>query len=194
MQLPIALFNTLHALEPLSEELIDSIAGALQYRLLKPKEKLVKPGMVCSEICFVEKGLLRSYYPQPESDQEVTGWFMDEGKVVVSVESFFLQKPATEYIEALEYTGLHFISYSQLQNLYQQHHAFANIGRKLTEQYYIMAEQRLRLMRSPDATTRLKLMLAWHPEIFQRTTLGIIASYLGINPSTLSRLRAKRLF
>lgn len=191
MTIPSTLYNTLSSIEPLSEAVIASIESVLQHKLLERYEKLVVPGRICNEICFVEKGLLRSYYYNNNSGQEVTGWFMDEGKVVISVESFFLQQPANEYIEALEETSVHYISYAQLQQLYNEHHAFANIGRKLTEYYYMMAEQRLRLMKSPDAATRLHLMLQWHPEIFQRTTLGIIASYLGMNPSTLSRLRAK---
>jgi hypothetical protein len=74
---------------------------------------------------------------------EVSSWFMKEGDVIVSVESFFKQKPSYESIQALEETTVHYISYDELQFIYKNFLEFNFVARVLAEHYYTLSEQRL---------------------------------------------------
>jgi CRP/FNR family transcriptional regulator, anaerobic regulatory protein len=162
----------------------------IQTRLIRKKEFFLKPGETCREILFVEKGLLRSYYEGAE--KEITNWFMQENQLVISVNSFFTQTPADEYVQAIEDCMVWPLRYEHYQYLFAHYHSFCLIALKLTEYYYMLSEQRLRIMRQKDAEARYRYLLMLHPEIMNRAPLGHIATYLGIKQETLSRLRAKK--
>jgi len=64
----------------------------LESKMLKKKEMLLEKGRICKNIFFIEKGLIRCFYLLNE--KEVSSWFMKEGDVIISVESFFKQLPS----------------------------------------------------------------------------------------------------
>ena len=117
---------------------------------------------------------------------------MKESDFIISIVSFYTRQPAQEYIELLEDGLLWSLSFDQLQRLYQQYPEFNTVGRLLTEQYYILSEQRTINLRMQSAGERYQQLLADFPAIFQRVPLKYIASHLGLSPETVSRLRAKR--
>ncbi|MEO1713616.1 MAG: Crp/Fnr family transcriptional regulator, partial [Bacteroidota bacterium] len=79
-----------------------------------------------------------------------------------------------------------------LQTLYQDFVEFNVIGRLLIEQYFIKAGEMTYALRNLSAREKYDYLLELHPDIFQRTTLQNIASYLGLSPETISRLRQPR--
>ena len=184
----LAIFNNIILLE---NEVIEKIEEILEYKVLRKKELLLREGLICNHIYFIEKGLVRSYYT--EDDNEVTTWFMKENDLIISVKSFFQQTPSTENLEALEDCELYYIRYQNLSALYIRYHSFDIIGRTLTQHYYILSEERLLNLRKKEAITRYKYLVKYHPQIIIRSPLKYIASYLGITMETLSRLRAKRI-
>jgi CRP-like cAMP-binding protein len=109
------------------------------------KHFLLKPGHICYNIYFVQQGLVRCFYIKNE--KEVSSWFLKEGDVIVSVDSFFTQTVSYESIQALEDCVLHYISYTDLQYAYLHFPEFNFIGRILTEKYYKLSEQRLYSLR-----------------------------------------------
>ena len=117
---------------------------------------------------------------------------MGDGDFIISVHSFFQQTPSYECIELLEEASLISISFQDLQAMYHRHVEFNVVGRVLTEKYYGLSEERLIHLRMQTARERYASLLAAHPAVFQRASLKQIASYLGIPPETLSRLRAIR--
>jgi hypothetical protein len=117
---------------------------------------------------------------------------MKENDVIVSVNSFFKRVQSYENIQTIEESTLHYIHYDELQNIYRDFIEFNIVGRVLAEMYYVLSEERLYGIRSHTAEERFDFLLDKHPEIIQRAPVGYIASYLGINLETLSRLRGKK--
>jgi len=184
-----ALFTLLTSIHPLSEGLVNHLAKTLRTKSISKKQYLLKAGHISRQICFIEKGLLRCFYEQGEA--EVSSWFMKEGDVIISVESFFKQVPSYEIIQALEDCTVYYISYEQLMYAYMNFVEFNFVGRILTEKYYTLCEQRLYSLRMHKAVERYNDLLQNDPEIIQRVPSKYVASYLGISLETLSRVKSK---
>lgn len=158
--------------------------------VLPKKDYLLRAGHVSRNICFIAKGLLRCFYFK--DGEEVSSWFMKEGDVIISVESFFTQKESYESIQALEDSLLYYITYDELQHLYRHFPEFNFIGRVLVERYYTLSEQRLFSLRMQRSQERYEYLLQHHPELVLRVPMKNLASYLGITEETLSRIRSKK--
>lgn len=183
------IFALLSAIYPLSTELRQSLPDFLVRRELSKRTLLLKEGQVCDQAYFIEKGLVRAFYYR--DGQDTTDWFMQEGDIVISVYSFFLQKPSFENIELLEDTTLVSIKHTDLQYLYEQYPAFNFNGRVLAERYYVLGEERAISLRRQTALERYHNLQETNPQLFLRAPLKHIASFLGMASETLSRLRAK---
>jgi len=184
------LLQFLDSIHALSVPLKEHLSGILKTRELMRKDMLLKAGHICRHICFVQKGLLRCFYIK--GDLEVCSWFMKEGDVIVSIESFFQQKESYESIQALEDTVVYYIEYSEIQNIYRRFPEFNFIGRVLTERYYTLWAQQLYGLRMKSSADRYKWLLDNYPEIILRVPAKYIASYLNIGEAHLSVIKAKR--
>lgn len=185
-----SLFSFISAIHPVSDELLQAITTCLSKQEQKKKTILLHEGKVCERLYFIEKGLARAYYFWDE--QEITSWFMQENDLIVSVYSFFSQKPSLEYIELLEDSTLISISNEDLQRLYNQFPEFNYFGRVLTENYYVRSEERIISHRRHTAEERYEALFKANPELFNRAQKNHIASYLGMSAETLSRIRRKK--
>jgi CRP-like cAMP-binding protein len=116
---------------------------------------------------------------------------MKEGDVIISVESFYNQKPSYESIQALEDSTLFYITYNELQTIYQEYPEFNFIGRFLTEKYYCLSEQRLYSIRMQRSQERYDYLMEHHPELILRVQAKHLSTYLGITEVTMSRLKAR---
>ena len=181
----VELLHFLESIHPMSDSLKQHLAVTLKEKHLAKKDYLLKAGHVSRNICFIAKGLLRCFYIK--DDLEVCSWFMKEGDVIVSVESFFQQKPSYESIQALEDCLVYYITYDELQYTYRHYSEFNFIGRVMLEKYYVLSEQRLYSMRMQTAVERYHHLLQHFPELVQRVSTTDIASYLGVRRETLSR-------
>lgn len=180
----------LESIHPMSDELKQHLTNVLKVRVLAKKDFLLKAGHVSNEICFIAEGLLRCFYDK--DGQEVSSWFMKKGDVIVSVESFFGQKESYEAIQALENSVIFYITYDELQTLYRLYPEFNFIGRVLLEKYYTLSEQRLYSLRMQRAQERYAYLLEHHPDLVLRVPAKYLASYLGIQEETLSRIRSRK--
>ena len=182
-----AYLNTVH---PLHSDTRKYLQQNLKSMEVAKKEFILKQGYICRNIYFISRGLLRCYYIIDY--KEINSWFMKEGDVIISVESFFNQIESKESIQALEDSFLFYFSYEELQYAYEQFPDFNSIGRILTEKYYQLSEQRLYSLRMQKAHERYHFLMDHFPQILQRVPLTNIASYLGITLETLSRIRAQK--
>jgi CRP/FNR family transcriptional regulator, anaerobic regulatory protein len=179
----------LESIHPMSDGLKQHLASILKSMELPKKDFLLRAGHVSRNICFIANGLLRCFYIK--DGDEVSSWFMKQGDVIVSVESFFAQKESYESIQALEDSVLYYITYEELQHLYRHFPEFNFIGRVLVERYYMLSEQRLYSLRMQRSQERYEYMLKYHPDLVLRVPMKYLASYLGITEETLSRIRSK---
>jgi CRP/FNR family transcriptional regulator, anaerobic regulatory protein len=179
----------LNSVYPLSPQLLDYLERNLKTRDLPRKAYLLRAGHICRQVYFVQKGLLRCYYEK--DGHEISSWFMKEGDIMISVESFYQQRSSYESIQALEESTLHYLEYNELQHLYRQYPEFNYIGRVLTEKYYCLSERRLYAIRMQRAQERYDYLLEHHPELVLRVPAKYLASYLGITEVTMSKIRSR---
>ncbi|WP_205687100.1 Crp/Fnr family transcriptional regulator [Chitinophaga rhizosphaerae] len=172
----------------MSPELEQHLKLILVTKEVPKKTMLLKRGQVCEHVYFIESGMLHCFYEK--NSEKITSWFMKENDVIISAKSFYMQTPSEESIVALENTLVHGISYQQLQDIYSKHLEFNVIGRVLTTKYYIQSEERLYSLRKERARDRYLSLLDTQPDIIRRAPLKHVASYLGINMETLSRIRS----
>lgn len=182
--------NVLKALEgpkPLSDTLKEHLSKVIKEKKLARGEHLLLKGQTCEFMSFVETGLLRCY--SVKDDKQICTWFMREGDLTTSVESFFGQTPSLESVQAIEPTHVYYITYKELEYIYDHFMEFNYNGRILTQYYYRLSEQRAFSIRMQTAEERYQYLLNNHPELVKRVPNKYLASYLGMDPSTLSRAK-----
>lgn len=183
------LIKGLEKLHPLDEELKKRVAEFSKIKEYREGDFILKAGQVCEKACFVASGLLRSYYIK--GDREITSRFMGEGYIATSWISFYTQKPGNEYMQAEEDTVIVSISYSDIQKLYIEFPEFNTVVRKHLEYIFFLSEQRTQMLRKQTAKEKYEFFIENYPTLMQRVALRKIASYLGMNEETLSRVRSK---
>jgi len=153
------------------------------------RTQLTKEGQVATSIYFIIKGILRIFYTK--EDVEITGFIFSEGLFASCYESFLLQTKSNQTLEALEDCVLLTIDYNTLQALYKEVPALHVIGRVVAEQRFINGQRILssHLLDSPEE--RYRQFADQYPGLLQRVPQHIIASYLGITPVSLSRIRKR---
>jgi len=150
---------------------------------------LTRQGEICRQVSFINKGLLRMYY-QADGKEICTG-FVAENEYIAQYESFLTHQPSLSAIDTLENCELINLSYDAMQAIYQSRPVFEIFGRKIAETLFIMiSSQNTRLLAlSPEE--RYLSVIEYQPFIIQRVPQYMIASFIGITPEHLSRLRKK---
>ncbi len=184
-----SLISKLNSLSPISNLLEQRLYEIAYIQEHKAGDVILRDGETCKKIALVVKGLTRSYYLSDGRD--VTSRFMEEGFILTSWMSYYAQKPGNEFVEAMDDTVLACIDYRNIQELYLDFPEANVIGRKQVEYAFYLSEQRTQLLRKHTAEKKYELFLNYHPSLLQRVPLKHIASYLGINEETLSRVRSK---
>jgi CRP/FNR family transcriptional regulator, anaerobic regulatory protein len=179
----------LNSIYKLSPELEIHLLSVVKHREIRKKEFLLKAGQINKEIAFIVSGLMHAFYMK--EDTEVSSWFLKEGDVIVSVDSFYDQVPSYEYIRALENTSIYYIDYSELEYIYNNFMEFNYIGRVLTIKYLKIWTQQLYSIKMRSAEERYEWILQNHPELLLRVPHKLIASYLDLTAVTLSAVRHK---
>ncbi|MCY1721270.1 Crp/Fnr family transcriptional regulator [Prolixibacteraceae bacterium Z1-6] len=182
-----AFLNLLISLAPFTE---NELADALPYYQRIPVKKndyFSKAGRISDRIGFVSSGLLRSFYTI--KGKEVTTFFLTPGTIAASLVSFLEVKPAIENIQALEESEVIVISRKHLFQLYEGNWKWQQVGRILIENYYVKMEYRSLSLQNQSAQERYKQFVIEYPEVLKVAPQHQIASFLGIAPETLSRIR-----
>lgn len=169
----------------------DIIVSAFEPSSIKKKKDLLVPNQVCKYIYFITRGCLRSYFTDSKGIDHIYQIRMDNNWIS-DLESFFSQGPSNYYIEAMEDTHMLRISFDRLESLYHEVPSLERYFRILFQKAYINALERLNATMWDSAIDRYNNMLKEHPDMFQRVPLVYIASYLGITPESLSRIRKKK--
>lgn len=155
-------------------------------------EFLLKEGEICQSIFFVEKGLLRMYSISQNAKEHIIQ-FAPENWLVVDRNSVYFNETSDYYIDAIEdsiVTALDVNFFYQLQEKYPEiwkNHIL------LLHKHTISLQKRINLLLGANAEERYLEFMKIYPNILQRAPLWMIASYLGITPESLSRIRKEIL-
>ena len=189
---PIDIFkNELSKYSELTEQEWKLVTEKISFRELDKNEHLISKGQICSKISFITKGLIR-YCQYDNDNNENTTCFGWENSFCAPFSSFINHTPSIESLIALEKTQLIEISREDFSYFIETIPCFSIMYRQLLEQAYLYMENHNYILQNYTAVERYKaLILEDSPELLQRVPLVYLASYLGINPETLSRVRKK---
>jgi CRP-like cAMP-binding protein len=155
-------------------------------------ELWVRQGKICGQVAFVVSGKLRNFYID-DSGNEVTCFFVTKDNFISAFTSFLTNTPTHENISALEDTVLRVISKNALEELSVLVPKIQIFRRVIAENLFITMEKRIVTLQSHSAHERYDTMLRENPEIILSVPLQYTASFLGITPQHLSRLRKEIL-
>jgi CRP-like cAMP-binding protein len=172
----------------LSESDMQKIVPFFKTKTIKKKKDLLRNGDVCKELAFVVSGALRSYSVDEKGIEHVLQIAL-ENYWISDLQSFLTNNPSDLDIEAIEDTEVLLISSFDLDRIYLEVPLMERFFRKLFENAYINTLMRLNSSQSESADIRYKKLLSNHPNLLKRIPLIYIASYLGITPESLSRIR-----
>lgn len=155
---------------------------------LSPGDYYVREGQYAKTIGFVEHGLLHAYQVNHKGEEITTNFFLPKA-FCGSYFSFYRKAPALDYIKALRPTRIHTIGYDTLHELFHSDLHINQMGRLWLEQVCIDKDIRLSKMLKLDAKARYLWFLEAFPKVIEKAPLKLIASYLGMKPESLSRIR-----
>ena len=181
-------FNQLIPLNTEEEELV---AAKFYPRLFRKRQYVLQEGDICNQFYFVVRGCLRMYKIDEKGSLHILQ-FAAENYWINDLGSFHGLKPSELNIDALEDTVVLQISRDDLISIYLQASKFDRIFRVLIENSFVRLQERLLQNISSTAEERYQSFLEIYPHLVNRLSQVQIASFLGITPEFLSRLRNKR--
>lgn len=140
-------------------------------------------------LSFIEKGSARYFIPKEEND--VTFGFRFENHFVSGYDSFLTRTPSVYQLETLSKTILWRISYEDLQYVYEHRKIGNKIGRMTAEQTFLIKSAREISLLNQTAEERYLALFKQRPNVIKEVPLKYIASYIGITPQALSRIRKR---
>ncbi|MNE32467.1 DNA-binding transcriptional dual regulator Crp [compost metagenome] len=153
-----------------------------------PKKALIlEKGKKEKHLSFIEKGIVRFNIPRP--DYDFTFAFAFENTFFSAYDAFLTQKPCSYNIEAITDCALWQISYEELTQVYEQTSAGDRIGRKIAEDLFLKKTKREMSLLEDTATQRYLDLLSEQPLLIRYIPQKYLASYIGIRPQSLSRIR-----
>lgn len=174
----------------MEERLFEAFRDAAKTRKFKKNEIITEQNKIEKYLSYIEKGSTAIIYSN-EHGKEICFDLNYEGEYVSSYTSFVTKTPSAHYIIALENTLLLSIDYDSLTNLYNKSRAFERMGRLAVESVLLYKETRLLSILTKTAEERYLELMNKVPDVLKRTPQKYIASYLGITPESLSRVRKK---
>lgn len=175
----------------LSSEEAARFYSLLEFKTIPRKSLVLKTGVPCTVISYVNSGALRAFYTG-EDDKESTIMFAIADWWITDMHSFVNQTPAMVSIEAIEDCSLAQLSKANLEKLFVEIPKFERLFRIMMQNAYIREQLRVLQNLSQPAEVRYENFIQKYPQISNRVTQKQIASYLGITPEFLSALRKSR--
>ncbi|SFW19241.1 Crp/Fnr family transcriptional regulator [Cellulophaga fucicola] len=160
----------------------------IKSRVVLKGEQLLIAGDVCKHTFYVEKGLLR-LYGLDENGKENVLQFATENWLVSDRDSVYFKEPSIYYIDALEKTVVVLLDEEFIELLAELTPSFRKNNEKLLHNHIRHLNRRVHLLLGASAKTRYLEFVKMYPDVLLRAPQWMIASYLGITPESLSRIR-----
>lgn len=177
-------------LGPVSPEEFDAIRSAFREKKVRKNEFLLHTGERCQHFYFVYKGCIR-FFKVSEAGDESTRYFAFEDTFGSTLVSLIEGSASPEHIQAVEPSHLLAIHRDDFYRLVDTSQPFQRVYRMVLENAYITSQQRIYGFQTMTALEKLQWLLERHPQILSRLSSRLVASYLGVSPFTLSRLKAE---
>ena len=174
----------------LSAEEEAAITAIIKTTRFKRRQFLDQPGYVSGYRNYIVKGAFRSYFIDQEGKDHtvqiaIEDWFVSD------FYSYITRTPATLYVEALEDSILYQMSYADIEGLCREIHHLSEYFRITTERAFAFSRKRALSNLSKSAEERYLEFSQMYPGIVQRVPQKIVASYLGMSPEFLSKIRSQ---
>lgn len=172
----------------LDETLLAELTSNCQTSVYKKGAFLLKEGENCHASFFIEKGLVKQYGIDRDGKEHITQ-FAPEGWFVADRDSLYFKTPSGSYIQAIEDTSTFIIDEFFIQKLAKIHPDFTEFNNKLLHNHIRQLTKRIYQLLSASAEERYLSFTKTYPDVSLRVPQTMIASYLGITPESLSRVR-----
>jgi CRP-like cAMP-binding protein len=182
-------FNS-YASAPLTGDEIDLIQGLFSLKKFRKRQYILQEGEVCKYTSFILRGAMRQYRVDDKGEEHIINLFLEKWWAS-DRESLMNETPSLYFIDAWEDTEALVGAKTELNHLVAQITALGEWVRKLDANSAIASQRRINAAISLSAEERFYELEKTHPEFLQRFPQHIIASYLGINRETLSRIRSR---
>jgi len=176
-------------MSPLKDEYWQIFYSKLEKREFPKKSLILKQGDVENYLTFIEDGIVRHYFEKIDND--ITFEITFEGSFFSAYKSFLTRTPAEYNIQALTDVTLFSISFENLQKVYRETPKGNMFGRYAAEGLYLEKFNRELSLLTKTAEQRYLTLFKEHPQLIKEIPLKYIASYIGITPQALSRIRKR---
>ena len=183
------LISNIKSIIDLTAKEVDCIDLLWKTKSIKKGDSFLAEGEVCKHAGFIVKGLMRYYINHDGEDK--TYDFAQENNFICNYESFLPKTPSTKIIQALEDCEILQISYTDLQIFYNSIAQAERFGRIVIEQVFVHTLKDLSSFYTDTPEYRYDKFLKEHPDLQQRVSQYHIASYVGVKPQSLSRIRKR---
>jgi len=184
-----SLLNSIQNAITLSPAEVDIVTSLFKQKSYKKGEYFLEEGRICKQVGFVAKGLLR-YYINHDGEEKIYD-FSQENEYVCNYESFLPQLPSSKNIQALEDSEVFVISHADLQLFYANVRGGERFGRIAIEAVFVKLLQDISSLYTETPELRYERFLKNHADLQQRISQYHIASFVGVKPQSLSRIRKR---
>jgi len=183
------LLNHFTRFKPLSTEEVDAIDETMRYQQYGRGTVLLKEAQVSSDTYFVLEGIVRQYY-LIDGVEKTSDFFSDE-QWVISLNHINPNNPSPYYLECCTDCSLLVGNSQKGEGLYKKFPNLETISRKLMESVFTEQQEKIEAFTINTPTLRYQNLLKSRPDLFQRIPQYQIASYIGVTPESLSRIRKR---
>ncbi|MBD1421038.1 Crp/Fnr family transcriptional regulator [Sphingobacterium chuzhouense] len=176
----------------LSEEVFEQLVRYFSFREITHNHYLLRAGELSQYAFFVESGLLQSFSLDEKGGEHILQ-FAPENWIISDRASQYFNKPTDFYIKAIEPSVIVFIQPEFMEKASHLSHAFACFMENSLQRNIYIQQQRINSLLAMSAKERYLLFMDMYPSLLQRVPQWMIASYLGITPESLSRVRRELL-
>jgi CRP-like cAMP-binding protein len=185
------IIQSIKSIASLNEAEEKAFLNILEVKIFKKKEFLLQEGKVCNKVTFVNNGCMRLFYNVDGVENTIQFFFGDSW--YTDYASFLTGKPSIENMQALEESEVVQFKKDDLYKLYDSMPIFEKVGRIFAENAYLSVSQLNQMKTNEEPEVRYINLLKTRPELVQQIPQHYIASYLGVKPETLSRIRKRIL-
>ena len=166
-------------------------SSKLKVRTFKKKTTILGVGETENYISFIEEGIARFLIPKEDEEKDLTFGFCFKNEFVSAYDSFLTRKPSLYQLQALSDITMWSISHEDLQEVYEKSFAGNVIGRLSSERLFLIKSKREQSLLNESAEERYLNLFTERPNLIKEIPLKYVASYIGVTPQALSRIRKR---